>query len=100
MTEDVNQIIKIISDIQYEIGTMMGDDYFDSPTLILNTTRDYQEIEFLGECIWDSENEPRDYIDAVDDYEPLDYFLIKQINKRIKQLSKINLNCYKGEIKC
>lgn len=43
-------------------------------------------IKFLGNTIWSSENDERDYVDNEDEYEPLAPFLRRERDKMIKDL--------------
>ncbi|MDY0197606.1 MAG: hypothetical protein RBR68_07310 [Tenuifilaceae bacterium] len=53
----------------------------------------YQDMfVFLDIVIWDSDNDEREYIDEEGgEYEPLDKYIIKQINKICSLLGKVNV---------
>ena len=67
-------------------------------------------IQYMGNCIWDSENEYREWIDE-DTQEPLEGYLIKQmieinkvivsslrvLDKRYKAVAKVMDNRLKGD---
>lgn len=48
-------------------------------------------IKFLGEYIWSSEDDERNYIEETDEYEPLEDYLRRVINERVTELQKIKL---------
>ena len=50
-----------------------------------------QRITFLGIKIWDDNNEEREFIENINDYEPLYDFIIKQTKKILKEITKTNI---------
>lgn len=38
-------------------------------------------VEYMGVSVWDDDNEPRDYDEERDDWEPLDNFLMRRALK-------------------
>jgi len=40
-------------------------------------------------CIWDSDSEPRDFIEEINEYEPLEQYLIRKISEIITSLNKL-----------
>ncbi len=79
-TQDIITILnyKLFESDYYE------DHYFGYLKYVESPIGDY--IEYMGCCIWDSENDPRDWIDD-ENQEPLDTYLIKQI-KLISDIAK------------
>lgn len=50
-----------------------------------------EAIFFEDTCLWDSDNDGREFIEEINDYEPLLPFIKKEFNKHIKHLSKLKL---------
>ena len=48
-------------------------------------------IEFLGHQIWTSDWDEREYHSDIDDHEPLEYYLRREVNKEIGKLKRIKL---------
>jgi hypothetical protein len=99
----VNEINgKLIMDAVSESG------YFSYLELVSTPIGDY--IKYMGQCVWDSENDYREWIDE-DNQEPLEGYLVKQIieiNKvilgslrvleaRYKAVAKIMVSRLKGD---
>jgi len=55
----------------------------------LKTTGCVTIIEFCGISIWSSEDDDRQYIDQIDEYEPIEPFLRKKVNEVIETITKI-----------
>ena len=57
----------------------------------------YQDIfTFLDLVIWDSDNDERLYIDEIDEYEPLEEYIIKQINTICSLVGKVYISYEKA----
>lgn len=80
---DTQDIIKILNYKLFE-SDYYEHDYFSYLKYVESPIGDY--IEYMGHCIWDSENDYRDRIDD-ETQEPLDTYLIKQI-KLISDIAK------------
>lgn len=48
-------------------------------------------VEFLGECLYNSENEEREFDEDKNDYEPIGPYLRTKANKLITKLQKVKL---------
>ena len=57
----------------------------------LVSTGDWSGIKFGDYCIWDTENNEREWIYEEEDYEPLLPYIKKLFNSHIKHLSKLKL---------
>lgn len=48
-------------------------------------------VEFLDQCIWDSDNDEREFWEYTNDWEPLGDFLKKQIKIWVDTIKMINM---------
>jgi len=87
----VKQILCIVSDLNEKIITMLGDPEYPYPELTFTTNGYEFHIDFCGACIFSSENDERNYIEELDEYEPLDLFLNRKIYEYHNKTSKIKL---------
>ena len=69
-------------------------DYFSYLKFIESPIGDY--IEYMGLCIWDSENDPRDWIDE-DTQESIESFLVKEIQK-ISKIARYTAKALEGDV--
>ena len=81
-------IIEIVSNINYDLNS---DDLIDGEYQLKYSYTYCQTIDFLGIRIWDDENEPRQWIEDKDDYEPLEQFLRNRIKNTIQSISNISI---------
>jgi hypothetical protein len=96
MVEPVEHIVKIVDKINDQIYEMTNGEV---SWLCFFTDGQYQQIEFLDSCIWDSENDLRSTIiikketdNGVIEIEimgSLHDFLINEIINKVKQIKKI-----------
>ena len=91
-----SDIIEIVSNLNREIEDMMwGEEKIQPPywTPIVEFKTDgyVQCIEFLGEYLWDSDNDPRKFDEDTDQYEDLEVFIRREIAKLLEGLKKVNI---------
>ena len=84
----VDNTIQIVSKLNDEIYDMAPN---ADAVLYYITDGITEEITFLGKTIWDDELDQREIIEESGDYEPLDKFLRREINRVISELYKIRL---------
>lgn len=84
---DVKQIVKELNDILF-MSTLHEHDYFSYLEYVETPTGDY--IKYMGNYLWNSENDHREWV-AEDDQEPLEDYLIREVGK----ISKVLQNSYK-----
>jgi hypothetical protein len=89
---DEEKAIEAVEKITEEI--LKSDITFDEMNLLEYSTNGYGErIDFLGQQIWSSENqEDRGFDETTDQYEPMEDFLRRSINKFIYKIATIQLN--------
>ena len=85
-----HQIIETVDSLQYKIYEKTECEYFNlSVTFFSGMVR----VEFLGFCLWSSEDDMREYLEVdgeeTDIYEPLEVFLRRRINREIAKLQLI-----------
>ncbi len=85
---DIKEVDNIVSQLNEEIYDMTEFDYWFPVSLLTNG--DIIIVNYFDMCIWDSENDEREYIENdVDDYGPLMPYLKKQIMEINKTIRKI-----------
>ena len=84
----IQAVLNINQEIYNDIDT--GLEYID---LLEYRTNGYAErIDFLGQQIWSSEDEgERGYNEKLDEYEPLEPFLRRAVNKLVGKIGEISL---------
>ena len=92
MTEEHSTILDAVQNINADLYKQLGDDTVYVLSITLEPTARYQCCEWMGDTIWHSEDDSREYIDAYDefkgDYEELEPYLRKQI---VTLLNKLQL---------
>ena len=85
--------MEIVDKINDEIEDAISDEDVDildmKPCLTLTYGTNVTSIQFLDEYLWDSDNDPRDYIEENDDYEPLENFLRRTLKIKSEVLIRI-----------
>ena len=86
---DISQIEDIVGGLNQDIYEQIECDY----TYLEVSSNSYCiVIEFLGEQIWSSEDDEREFVDEENDvYESLYGFLVRKIKQKIELLSRIKL---------
>jgi len=81
-------------DIMYAVEALNGQIYdcTDDPEFVgftFMSSGHCSMVSFMGQEIWNSENDPRNWDAANDKYEPMEDFLIREANKIFLKASKI-----------
>ena len=83
-----DSVIQIVLNLNDEIYDMAPNtDAF----LYYTTDGITEEVTFLDKTIWDDDNDAREIIEEKGDYESLEKFLRREINRIISELYKIRL---------
>jgi len=98
MTEELKEVIEAVENINQQLFDQIGQDQIGPLTITTEPLSGYQVVEWLGEALWNSEDEGREYIEDHDefkgDWEPLEPYLRKKIMELILGLSKNKVvNC-------
>jgi hypothetical protein len=80
---EINFVISKINEESYD--KFEGSEFF---TLSYTSDGKNIKIEFLGESIWESYDDARDFDEDKNEYEPLETFLKREINKMIDSLQQ------------
>ena len=95
MTEEHSTILDAVQNINADLYKQLGDDTTYVLSVILEPTAGYQYCEWMGDTIWHSEDDNREYIDAYDEFkgdnEELEPYLRKQIMTLLSKLQQIQL---------
>lgn len=91
---ELNEIVKIITDINDELLI------YDFATTTITTDGSIIWVEFMNQYIWDSDNDPREYLKPIvncmveddNEKEPLDIFIRKEINKFLDSIRNARLD--------
>ena len=93
--QQLDWIINIVYDLNQEIFELFNeeDQAWDAMeyTIEMKTNGDVVVIKFLGQHIWNSEDDERQTNEETEDYEHLDIFLRREINKLMNTIKRINL---------
>ena len=80
---DIKEILDIIWELNCEAYDYFGEDLFtaktDGNTILIN---------FLGVCIWNSDDDMREYTEE-DEYEPLSKYITREAHKIIRKLNSV-----------
>lgn len=76
--ENVRETVRDINDILFEKSKLYEHDYFVYLEFIETPIGDY--VKYMGNYLWDSENDSREWI-AEDEQEPLEDYLIREMKK-------------------
>ena len=90
------EIINIIEVLNEELYDQIGDSLFNLPLVMFEYACDgyCHYVKLLGSVIWDSDNDPRRYINEntpQEDYESLDDFIRREANNIIEVIKAIKL---------
>ena len=94
---DINELRSYIDDLNEEIDK---DGWFLDNGIIPLTIDIWgleHTIKYMGDLyLWDTDNDPREYLedppeDFLDDHEPLEGFLLREIKKINEQIGRIKL---------
>ena len=80
--------LEIVEQLNQELYDKHKEDYY---YFTFRSSGYVDSIWFNDECLWDSENNEREFIEKDNDYEPLLPFVKKKFNEYIKELSKLKL---------
>ena len=84
---DYKEIIKVIDDLNSELGKKTNYDGFQQFTL---STNGYQDlIYFQDEVLWNSDEDDREFFEEKGEYEPLILFVKKEFNNYVTRLQKL-----------
>lgn len=87
-----------IEDIVFELNDKIADhnekskDMEISSTFTFETNGYYSVIAFGEEIMWDSDNEPREWIEETNEYEDLQTYVQKRFNQYVNTLKKFRFN--------
>lgn len=85
---NIEQLEEIISDLNEKMGEdlpLYGIDGFS-----IDSNGWYRVVKFNGKVIWNDSDDERDFIEEINDYEPLRPYLIKEA-KRIVELLTLSI---------
>lgn len=85
---DIADICELIDKLNNEYIKQTGDEYTLPTPFVLSSDGCEVEINFMGQPVWDSINDERQYIDELDDYESLEMFIRNMANKIIAVITK------------
>jgi len=92
---EIQELLQAVENINTHLYKQLGDDTAYILWVTLEPTAGYQCIEWMGDTIWHSEDDSREYIDDYDefkgDYEELEPYLRKQIMTVISKFQQIQL---------
>jgi len=106
MTEEHSIILDAVQNINTDLYKQLGDDTAYVLSITLEPTAGYQCIEWMGDTIWHSEDDDREWIEesreehsdgsgnweiVLAHYEPMEPYLQKQMRALLEKLGKIQL---------
>jgi hypothetical protein len=86
--------IEEINDIIIELNDKICNEDTDFSTNLLFTLHSaglFKVIEYLDVVIWNEDEDEREWIESINDYEPLKGFLIRKHKELVRDLNRINL---------
>jgi hypothetical protein len=87
-----NQILEIIIDLNSELYKQYrGKEEELTVNFNYSTNGMVDVISFGDQILWDSENEPREWLEETQDYEPLKAYVIKSYYNYVALLNSIQL---------
>lgn len=84
-----NEVLSIVEELNQEIFDKYGEDASQLLQFTVVSTGFYTSINFLGQVIWSSEEDDREWIEEENDYELLDPFIRKKVNELTTQISSL-----------
>lgn len=89
---ELNEIVENIENINEKIlNVFEKDECCIFPLLSVSTDGNIIWIEWAGETIWDSDSDPREFIEETQKEEPLDIFLKREMIKVLEKMKSIKL---------
>lgn len=85
----MRELMKVVSNLNYEIYLNSKDsrEFSNSSSLMITSDGNSMWIEFLGETIWNSDNDLRRYNEQTDLYEDLELYLKRCIRQKLNFIS-------------
>tara|TARA_R110002111_G_scaffold258627_1_gene327887 strand:- start:337 stop:609 length:273 start_codon:yes stop_codon:yes gene_type:complete len=90
MIETLQDIEDIVGFINADLYDKMADDGLEFLVSVCSCSY-VRYIKFLGAQIWNSEDDYREWDESTQDYEPLEPYLRKEINKTLANLKGLVL---------
>jgi hypothetical protein len=90
MSETLQDIEDIVGFINADLYENIGDDGLEFLVGVCSCSY-IRYIKFLGVQIWNSEDDYREWDESIQDHEPLEPYLRKEINKVLDKLQGIGL---------
>jgi len=84
--DEISEIIIIIGEFNFKIFSKDEDGYEKAFSYSTDGTID--TISLYGKEFWNSEFDDREWIEEINDYEPLEPFLLKKLKSYIDTISK------------
>lgn len=98
MVNDILNIIGVVEDINEKIINSFpdsegggNDELGFYPSISLTIVRDFIILKFEDTIIWSNEEDTREFNEETNEYEPLEPFLIKEINKILDTYKQIKI---------
>jgi len=91
MNKELEQVVEACDNIDADIWECIGQEDEYPQFEITMTTMCGLYVKFLGESIWYSDADMREWIEDEDDYEPIEPYLRKKINEKIEFIKKIKV---------
>lgn len=95
MNIEIQELLQAVENINTDLYKQLGDDTAYILWVTLEPAAGYQCIEWMGDTIWHSEDDNREYIEDYDefkgDYEPIEPFLRKKVMEVVNEMKKIQL---------
>lgn len=94
--DDINKVIMAVLNINikfYDSDNEKINDYLNEygDLLMASTEGSCISVEFLGNHLWDSDNDEREFNEEVNDWEPIYPFLLKKVKERIEIIGSIKI---------
>jgi len=84
--EEIERSLRIFNADIYEQTEEVDEIYLD-----IMSDGNSRLIKFLGIILWRSDEDERDFIEDVGEYEPLEDYLRRQVNLYVEKISKIKV---------
>lgn len=78
INEERLELIDIVDDFNLIIFAKDEDNY--EPAFFYSTNGTTDTISFYGKVLWNSDDDDREWLEEIQDYEPLKPFLLKKLN--------------------
>lgn len=83
---DLSEIQKVVDELNWKLWENNESEHKCFEIRYVTT---WTGIYFQDECLWNDQDDLRKYSEKIDEYEPLDKFLIKELKKYRDSVSKI-----------